>query len=123
MCGFLEDIFIEVELLYQEIGTFKTSINISKLLSQKAILVCPSNNSDFYSHSEEILSNFKKSRDKNVICFSLNASDIEHLSMIGGHCLMRNMITHRFKITPTKYLITKKKRNFTVEKSGKHYLK
>lgn len=113
MWGFLEDIFIEVELLYPEISTFKTPISISSLLSQKAILICPSNNSDFYSHNEQILSNLKKkSSDKNVNLLFF-ASDIEHLFMIVGHCLMRNMITHIFKITPTKYIITKRKKELS----------
>lgn len=48
-----------------------------------------------------------------LICFSLNASDIEHISMRVGQCLMRNMITHRSKIAPTKHLITKRKKRIS----------
>lgn len=44
-----------------------------------------------------------------LICFSLNASVVEHISMIVGQCLMRNMIT-QIQNSSHKILIYKEKK-------------
>ena len=49
--------------------------------------------------------------------------DSEHIFMIVSQSLMRNRMTHRFKILWHKILITKRKKNFTVRNSDTTFIK